>query len=89
VPPPADDWGRRLRRLWQPQRALFWLFLVFNAMSSVCAWALRALPLTTAGLLAVGCVGLLNAGFGLWAAWVLMQPPPQDGAAAGRAPPRR
>ena len=64
-----------LTRLWQPGRALFWQMVVFNLFSSLCAWALRALPLNTAGLLLVGAVGLLNVGFGLLATWALLREP--------------
>ncbi|MCU0969719.1 MAG: hypothetical protein MUF03_13065 [Rubrivivax sp.] len=66
----------KLARLWQPTKLLFWQFVFFNVMSSVCAWALRALPLNTAGLLLVGFVGLLNVLFGLAAAWMLVRDPP-------------
>lgn len=68
----------KLRRLWQPGRALFWQMVFFNIMSSVCTWAMRALPLNTAGLLLLAFIALLNVGFGLAAAWMLMrdEPPP-------------
>ena len=65
----------KLARLWQPRRALFWQMLFFNAMSSVCGWAMRALPLNTAGLLLIGCIALLNVGFGLAAMWMLVRDP--------------
>lgn len=64
------------RRLWQPRRLLFWQMLMFNVLSSACAWALRELPLNTVGLLLVGFVGLMNVGFGLLAAWALMREAP-------------
>jgi hypothetical protein len=35
----------KLARLWQPRRGLSWVMLVFNGLSSLGAWALRALPL--------------------------------------------
>ena len=63
----------KLYRLWQPRNLLFWLMLAFNGLSSLCAWVLRSQPLNTAGLLIVGTVALLNVGFGLVAAWKLMQ----------------
>ena len=63
----------KLRRLWQPSKPLFWMMLAFNVLSSVCTWALRALPLNTFGLLLVGTVALINVGCGLLAAWKLMQ----------------
>ena len=65
------------RRLWQPRRLLFWQMLMFNVLSSACAWALRELPLNTVGLLLVGFVGLMNVGFGLLAAWALMREAPR------------
>ncbi|MCE2912827.1 MAG: hypothetical protein ACK5V2_06140 [Pseudomonadota bacterium] len=64
------------RRLWQPRRLLFWQMLVFNVLSSLCAWALRELPLNTLGTLLVAFVALLNVGFGMLAAWVLMRDEP-------------
>jgi 4-hydroxybenzoate polyprenyltransferase len=63
----------KLRRLWQPAKPLFWMMLGFNVLSSVCTWAMRALPLNTLGLLLVGTVALINVGCGLLAAWKLMQ----------------
>jgi hypothetical protein len=76
----------KLRRLWQPGRLLFWQMVMFNVLSSVCSWAMRALPLNTLGLLLVGFVALLNVGFGLLAAWMLVRdepPAPAPAAAAG------
>jgi 4-hydroxybenzoate polyprenyltransferase len=66
----------RLRRLWQPGRLLFWQFVFFNAMSSACALGLQLLPLNAVGLLVIAFVGLMNAGFGLWAGWMLVREPP-------------
>ncbi len=76
----------KLARLWQPRRALFWQMLFFNAMSSVCGWAMRALPLNTAGLLLLGFIALLNVLFGLAAMYLLLrEPAPGEVApAAGR-----
>jgi hypothetical protein len=72
----------QFKRLWQPRRGLFWMMLAFNALSSLCSWALRALPLNTAGLFLISGVALLNVGFGLVAAWQLMrEPPPESGSA--------
>jgi hypothetical protein len=65
----------RLGRLWQPTRLLFWMMLGFNVLSSVCSYAMRALPLNTLGLLLVGSVALLNVACGLWAAWQLVKAP--------------
>ena len=70
----------KLARLWQPRRLLFWQMVFFNVMSSVCAWALRALPLNTVGLLLVGGVALLNVVFGLAAMWRLLNEEPSAAA---------
>ena len=66
----------RLGRLWQPGRLLFWQMVMFNILSSVCGWALRALPLNGVGLAVVGLMGLLNVAFGLLAAWKLVTEEP-------------
>lgn len=63
----------KLSRLWQPDKPLFWLMLAFNVLSSLCAWAMRALPLSTPALWLVGSVALGNVALGLLAAWRLMQ----------------
>ncbi len=56
----------KLARLWQPRRGVWWLMLSFNVLSSGFAWALRALPLSTTGLLIFGGLGLVNALAGMW-----------------------
>ena len=63
----------KLSRLFQPRNPLFWLMLAFSALSSVCAWALRALPLTTLGLVLIGSVGLANALISLVLTWRLIR----------------
>ena len=63
------------KRLWQPQRLLFWQMVVFNILSSVCSWAMRALPLNGVGLAVVGLVALAKVAFGLLAAWALLKEP--------------
>ena len=68
------------RRLWQPRSGLFWVMLAFNGLSSLCAWALRALPLNTVSQLLVALVALLNVVFGLLAAWQLMRQEPSSGS---------
>lgn len=75
----ASTLGAKLRLLWQPGRAAFWLMLAFNVLSSVCSYAMRALPLNTAGMLLVGSVALINVAGGLWAAWQLVKDPPRAG----------
>ncbi len=63
------------KRLWQPQRLLFWQMLIFNVLSSVCSWALRALPLNGVGMAVVSIVALTNVAFSLLAAWALLKDP--------------
>ena len=65
----------KLSHLWQPRRLLFWQMVAFNVLSSLCTWALRTLPLNTAGMLLVGTVALLNCGFGMLAMWRLLKGP--------------
>lgn len=64
-----------LRRLWQPRHPLFWLVLLFNALSSGCAWLMRSRDLSDGLILLLGALALLNVGFGLVAAWRLMGSP--------------
>ena len=73
----------KLSRLWQPRRLLFWQMILFNVLSSVCTYAMRAYPLNTVGLLLVAFVALLNVGFGLVAAWALVRDPPPAVQAGG------
>ncbi len=75
----------KLGRLWQPRRLLFWQMVMFNVLSSVCTWAMRAYPLNMAGLLLVGFIALLNVGFGLVAAWALLREPAPGEAQATEA----
>ena len=55
---------------------------MFNALSSMCTWAMRALPLNTFALLLVGSIALMNVAFGLLAAWRLMQIDPNANKSA-------
>ena len=73
------------KRLWQPRNPMFWMMVGFNALSSVCGWALRALPLNTLGLLLVGSVALFNVAAGLLAAWALLRTDPAAGTARGES----
>jgi hypothetical protein len=54
------------RRLWQPQRGLFWLMLAFNALSSVLAWTLHLLQPTGGLLVLLTLLALSNAVMGWW-----------------------
>jgi hypothetical protein len=66
----------KLSRLWQPRRGLFWVMVAFNALSSLGAWALRALPLEGALFAGVAVLALLNCAGGLWAVWRLVTEEP-------------
>lgn len=77
----------KLTRLWQPRRGLFWVMVAFNALSSLGAWALRALPLEAALFAAVALLSLLNCAGGLWAAWRLVTEEPAAGRSDCRAVP--
>ena len=70
---PVDAPPRGWRRLWQPQRPAFWLFVAFNALSSGFAWAMRTLPLNDTAVLIFGALALLNMVFGLVVGWRLWQ----------------
>ena len=72
----------KLSRLWQPRTLLFWQMVAFNVLSSLCTWALRTLPLNTAGMLLVGTAALLNCGFGMLAMWRLLKGPDQPAGTA-------
>ena len=74
--------GLKLVRLWQPRTLLFWQMVAFNVLSSLCTWALRTLPLNTAGMLLVGTAALLNCGFGMLAMWRLLNGPDQPAGTA-------
>ncbi len=65
-----------LRRLWQPRRPLFWLWLGFNALSSGFAWALRLPDLSAAGVALFTALALANVAAGLVVLWKLLAEPP-------------
>lgn len=75
------------KRLWQPRKGMFWMMIGFNVLSSLCTWAMRALPLNTAGLLLLGLVALSNVGMGLLAAWALLREDPAVRPQAGQPGP--
>ncbi|GIX25904.1 MAG: hypothetical protein KatS3mg122_3135 [Caldimonas sp.] len=52
---------------------MFWLMLIFGVLSSLCVWALQALPLTSLGRGLVGALGLVNAGLSTFLTWRLMR----------------
>lgn len=63
----------KLARLWRPRHPLFWLMLLFNGLSSLCAWLMRLPGLGDGAILLLGLVALANVGFGLLTAWRLLQ----------------
>jgi hypothetical protein len=67
----STPWSEKLSRLWQPKRGLFWLMLVFNAMSSVLAWVLHWMQPTGSILIVLTLLTLGNAGMGWWLLTVL------------------
>ena len=69
LPPRPTGW----RRLWQPQRGVFWLMLGFNLLSSFMAGVLRSDLLSPAGSLVVGLLALTNALAGMWLAVRLLK----------------
>ena len=70
---PAQAPRRGLARLWQPRRALFWLMVAANLLSSFWGWLLRTDTLAPAGMAVVGVFALANAGAGMWLAWRLLR----------------
>ena len=66
TPTPTTPIPRGWRRLWQPRRAVFWLMLAFNALSSVMGGVLRSDLLSPAGMAVVGVLALGNALAGMW-----------------------
>lgn len=67
----------KLARLWQPRRGLFWVMVAFNGLSSLGAWALRAVRLEGSLLAGVAALSILNCAGGLWAAWRLVVEGPE------------
>ncbi len=49
------------------------MMVAFNVLSSVCAWALRAVALPYPVMLFIALVALGNVAGGLWCAWCLLQ----------------
>lgn len=66
------------RRIWQPQRGLFWLMLAFNALSSVLAWTLHLRQPTGGLLVLLTLLALSNTVMGWWLLAILWRtnPPP-------------
>ena len=54
-----------LRRLWRPRHPLFWLFVVFNGLSSAAAWAMRAVPEGSPAFWMLALLALGNVAAGL------------------------
>ncbi len=66
MPAPVPPFRRAIRRIWQPQRGLFWLMLVFNALSSVLAWTLHLLQPTGGLVVLLTLFALANTAMGWW-----------------------
>lgn len=71
IRPPEPKTG--LKRLWQPRRALFWLMVAANVLSSFWGWLLRTDTLSTVGMTVVGVFALTNGLAGMWLAWRLLR----------------
>lgn len=54
--------------MWQPQRGLFWLVLVFNGLSSGLVWCMHLNQLSDGLRWALSLLALVNAGLGWWLA---------------------
>ena len=74
------------RRVWQPQRGLFWLMLAFNALSSVLAWALHLLQPTGGLLVLLTLLALSNAVMGWWLLAILWRTNPTTQPATSTEP---
>jgi uncharacterized membrane protein HdeD (DUF308 family) len=66
MPAPVPPFRRAIQRIWQPQRGLFWLMLVFNALSSALAWTLHLLQPTGGLLVLLTLFALANTAMGWW-----------------------
>ncbi|MCX7692828.1 MAG: hypothetical protein N2055_05465 [Tepidimonas taiwanensis] len=59
------------RRLWQPRRPLFWLWVLFGVLSSAFGWALRLPGLSDMGVALFGLLALANVAASLVVLWRL------------------
>jgi hypothetical protein len=66
------------RRLWQPHRALFWLMLAFNGLSSAMAWYLNLARPQGVLLVLLTIMALGNALMGMWLLWRLWAESPSE-----------
>jgi len=62
-----------LARLWQPRRAVFWLMVAVNLLSTFWGWLLRSDMLNGLGMWVVGVLALGNTVVGMWLAWRLVR----------------
>ena len=67
-----------LRRLWQPHRPLFWLWIGFNVLSSAFGWAMRWPGLNAAGVTLFGALALANLAASLVVLWRLVARAPDQ-----------
>lgn len=63
----------KLSRLWQPRRAVFWMMVMFNLLSSGFTLAMRALPLSDTGMVIFAALAIVNSLCGLWLAVRLLK----------------
>ncbi len=63
----------KLSRLWQPRRAVFWMMVVFNLLSSGLTLAMRSQPWSDGAMLFLGGLALANSLCGLWLAVRLLK----------------
>lgn len=61
------------QRLWQPRHPLFWLMLVFNALTGLLAWLSQTLPLPWGLRLVVAVLAIGNGLLGWWALRTLLR----------------
>ena len=61
------------QRLWQPRHPLFWLMLVFNALSGLLAWLSQTLPLPWGLRLVVAVLAIGNGLLGWWALRMMLR----------------
>lgn len=74
------------QRLWRPQLGLFWLVVVFNALSSGMAWALHLADPQGALRWMLAFFALSNAAVGWWLTWRLWCWPVDDGLPTSSRP---
>lgn len=77
---------RLLRRLWQPRRPLFWLWVALNLLSAGFGWALRLPGLTETALVLFTALALANVVAALAVLWALLRAPAPGEHRAAQTP---